>query len=293
MDQLLQATVSGLVLGSLYAMMTVGLTLIYGVLRTLNLAHGMLIMLAGYAAWMVVDQAHLPIFVGLLAAAASMFVLGLVINRVAILPIVGRQGFEVGVFIATMGVAIVGQNLALIAFSGRVKGIPPLLEGQVVLPYSVTVTNHQILTAVIAVGSLMLLQLFLTRSRQGLGIGAVAQNLNAARLMSINASAVYNLTTGLSAALAGVAGVVLASVFFITPVSGVLPLFKALIVSILGGLGSIRGTIAAAFIVGLIEALSSLYVGAKYSLPVLFLLVMIMLSIRPHGLFGQPEETRL
>ncbi len=295
MGSFIQAVVSGLVMGSIYALMTVGMTLIYGTLRTLNMALGAMVMIGGYAAWVLFDALGWGPIAGLVAAAIVTFVFGMLIQQVAVRPLIGRSGFdfEMTAFISTFALAIVLSNLALRLYGARNKAVPPVVRGRLHLMDGVSVSYHSLVLAAVAVGALVALGLFLSKTRYGLGISAVAQQLDAARLMGIPVNRVYNLTMGVSSALAGIAGVLLASVFFVSPNSGDLPLLKALIVAIFGGLGSVRGTIAAAYIIGLLEALISLYLGVKWSLPLLFVVIIVVLLIRPTGLYGKPEEARL
>jgi branched-chain amino acid transport system permease protein len=293
MGSLLQAIASGLILGSIYAVMTVGLTLIYGALRTLNMAHGTLTMIGGFVAWGMAVGLGLPPLIGAVGAFVVAFGLGVVIYRVAVAPLIGNHDFELVGFISTLAVAMIVQNAMLVVFGARNKPVDPILPGSVPLPFQITVTWHQVVMAAVALIVLLLLQLFLTRSRHGLAVTAVAQNLDAARLMGVDARRIYAATMGLSAGLAAIAGVLLAPIFFVSPNAGDLPLLKAIIVAIFGGLGSVRGTVLAAFIIGLVEAVASLYLGAKYALPVLFAVVFVALTIRPNGLFGLSQETRL
>lgn len=295
MSAFLQAVVSGLVTGSIYAVMTVGMTLIYGTLRTLNMTQGAMVMIGGYVAWMVFDGLGWGPILGGVAAAVVGFAFGVAIQQAAIRPLIGRRGvdFEMTAFISTFAVAIVLSNVALRIYGARSKAVPPVIHGRLHLLEGISVSWHSVVVAGIAVVTLLALGAFLSKTRYGLAISAVAQQLDAARLMGIPAQRVYNLTMGVSSALAAIAGVLLASIFFVSPNAGDLPLLKALIVAIFGGLGSVRGTILAAYIIGLAEALVSLYFGVKWSLPLLFLSIMIVMLVRPTGLLGKPEEARL
>jgi branched-chain amino acid transport system permease protein len=295
MASFLQAIVSGLVTGSIYALMTVGMTLIYGTLRTLNMAHGSMVMIGGYVSWMLFDTSGWGPLPSLVAAALVAFAFGILIQQVAVRPLIGRIGvdFEMTAFISTFAVTIVLSNLALRIYGARNKAVPPVIHGRFHLVEGVSVSWHSMVMALVAVTTLLALGLFLSRTRYGLGITAVAQQLDAARLMGVPDQRVYNLTMGVSSALAAIAGVLLASVFFVSPNAGDLPLLKALIVAIFGGLGSIRGTILSAYIIGLLEALVSTYLGVRWSLPVLFVVIMVVMLIRPTGLLGRPEEARL
>jgi branched-chain amino acid transport system permease protein len=294
-ESFIQAIVSGLVMGSIYALMTVGMTLIYGTLRTLNMALGAMVMIGGYASWVLFDSVGLGPVAGIAVAAVVAFVFGIAVQQVAVRPLIGRKGFdfEMTAFISTFALAIVLSNVALRIYGARNKAVPPVVRGRLQLLDGVSVSYHSLILGAVAVGMLVALGLFLAKTRYGLGISAVAQQLDAARLMGIPVNRVYNLTMGVSSALAGVAGVLLGSVFFVSPNAGDLPLLKALIVAIFGGLGSVRGTIAAAYIIGLLEALISLYFGVKWSLPLLFIVIIVVLLIRPTGLYGKPEEARL
>ena len=244
-------------------------------------------------AWIAAVTFGLPSLIGAGAAFVVAFVLGIAIYRLAVAPLIGHRDFELVGFISTLAVAMIAQNLMLVVFGARNKPVDPLLPGSLPLPFQITVTWHQVLMAIIAIVVLLLLQLFLTRSRHGLAVVAVAQNLDAARLVGVDARRIYAATMGLSAGLAAIAGVLLAPIFFVSPNAGDVPLLKAIIVAIFGGLGSTRGTIVAAFAIGLVEAFASLYLGAKFALPVLFAVVFVALTIRPYGLFGLSQETRL
>ena len=293
MGAFLQAIASGLILGAIYAVMTVGLTLIYGALRTLNMAHGTLTMVGGFVAWGLITVLGLPPIVGAGAAFVVAFGLGVIIYRLAVAPLIGHKDFELVGFISTLAVAMIMQNAMLLVFGARNKPVDPLLPGSLPLPFQITVTWHQVLMAGVAIGVLIALQLFLTRSRHGLAVVAVAQNLDAAKLMGVDARRIYAATMGLSAGLAAIAGVLLAPIFFVSPNAGDIPLLKAIIVAIFGGMGSVRGTILGAFVIGLVEAVASTYLGAKFALPVLFGVVFVALTVRPNGLFGLSQETRL
>ncbi|MEI7742335.1 MAG: branched-chain amino acid ABC transporter permease [Chloroflexota bacterium] len=293
LESFLQAVVSGLTVGSIYAVMTVGLTLIYGALRTLNMAHGTLVMIGGFVVWGMSTVLGLPVIVGTVGAFVVAFALGVLIYRLAVAPLIGHREFEMVGFISTLAVSMIIQNVMLVVFGARNKPVDPIVPGSIPLPFQITVTWNQVLMTAVAILVLVALQLFLTRSRHGLAVVAVAQNLDAAKLMGVNARLIYAMTMGISAGLAAVAGVLLAPLYFVSPNAGDLPLLKAIIVAIFGGMGSVRGTIVAAFLIGLVEEMASTYLGAKFALPALFAVVFVTLTIRPNGLFGLSQEQRL
>lgn len=295
MNLVLQTLVSTVVQGSILALITIGMSLVYGTLRVLNMAQGVMVMVGGMAAYVFVAQWGLPVWLSLIFAAAVAFALGVLTYYAGVRPLVGRLGidFEMTAFISTFAIATIVQSIVLAVFGPRQKPFPELVSGRVDLAAGVSITYHSILMAVVAVVALGGLGAFLARSRYGLAITAVAQNIDAARLMGIPASRVYVITIGIAAALAGIAGVLLAPVYFVYPNAGDLPLLQAMIVAIFAGLGSIRGTIIAAYIIGLVQAGVSIYWGSTFALPVLYAFILVVLLVRPWGIDGKPQEARL
>ncbi|MGK0716069.1 branched-chain amino acid ABC transporter permease [Leucobacter sp. W1153] len=295
MNLLLQTLVSTIVQGSMLALITIGMSLVYGTLRVLNMAQGVMVMVGAMAAYLAVDSLGVSPWVAIIFAILATFLLGMATYGLGVSRLIGRSGvdFEMTAFISTFAIASIVQNVIQLIYGPRQKNFPVLLEGRITLIEGVSITWHQILTAVIAIGALLLLGLFLSKSKYGLAIVAVAQNLDAARLMGIPARRAYVLTMGLAAALAGLAGVLLAPVYFVSPTMGDLPLLQALIVAIFAGLGSTKGTIIAAYIIGFVQTVVSIYWSSTYALPVLYLLIVVVLIVRPYGIAGKPQEARL
>jgi branched-subunit amino acid ABC-type transport system permease component len=293
MAGILQSFISGLIVGSIYAAMAMGLTLIYGGLRLLNLAQGALFMIGGFMGWIISAQLGLSPWLGLLVAFLVVGVLGVLIQILVVRLLIQKPGWEINTIVATLGLGILLENVALVIFGAQNKSQPLLANGQVTLPYGVVVTNVSIVSAVITIALLLAIGIFLRRTRHGMAIRAVSQNMVAARLMGISVERVFIIIMGLSAALAGLAGVMLSAFYYVSPYIGDTYLLKGLIITIFGGLGSVKGTIYAAYIVGLVEELVSFTFGVRWSLPALFLIIIILLVIRPAGLFGIPEEARL
>jgi branched-chain amino acid transport system permease protein len=295
MDTFAQAIISGLVFGAIYAIMTMGLTLVYGCLRTLNMAQGAFGMVGGYAAWVITTDMGAPPVVGLVAGALAAAGVGMLTHFISIKPLVGRKDidFEMTAYISTLVVAIIFSAAIILMFGARNKAIEPLIDGRLTVFGTVTVAWQQIAVAVVAFLCLGGLSLMLSRTRQGLSIMAVAQQFDASKLMGVRAGRVYWVTMALAGLLGGIAGVLIAPLYFVSPSAGDLPILKGLTVAVVAGLGSIRGTIYAAFIIGLIETLVATYVGSLWSLPVLFAMIVVFMVVRPYGLFGKPEEERL
>jgi branched-chain amino acid transport system permease protein len=196
-------------------------------------------------------------------------------------------------FITTFAVAIVIQNVALEVFGPRQKGVPPIFKGTVEVYRGVFLPYQSIAMALVSVGLMGLLGVFLAKSRWGMAIRSVAQDLDAARLMTVPVRRMFPVVMGLASALAGIGGVFLGGLYFASPTAGELPLLYALIVVIFGGLGSLPGTIYAAYAIGLIQATVSVTIATTWALPILYAVILVVLVVRPHGLAGRPSEARL
>ena len=289
---LIQTIYSGIVLGAIYALMAVGLTLIFGALRILNLAHGALMMIGAYVSWLVVSWLGLPAFLGLPVSFAVMMLVGFALYRLMIGPMIGKPNWETNAFIATSGLALALESFALLVFGPRNQAQPFAVGGSFQLA-GVTVSYQDIGIMTVAAVALILMERFLSRSRPGLAIRATAQQPDAAQLMGVRQDHVFLLVLGVSSGLAAISGVLLSSIYFIAPTSGFHPMMMSFIICIFGGLGNVRGTLYAAFIIGITESLVSLYLGVRYALPVMFALIIIVLIFRPAGLFGQRDVVRL
>jgi branched-chain amino acid transport system permease protein len=292
MEKLFQAIYGGILYGSIYGLMAIGLTLIWGALRMLNLAHGSLYLVGGYVAWTALNVLALPAVPSFALGVIAAALVGLLIQVLLINRLVGRSSFFNAAMIATVGASIAIDAASLLIYGPRVKQMPPAIKGQF-KTLGVVIQYQGLLIIGVAALSLILLSLFLRRSRYGLAIQAVSQQMDAARLMGIPTVLTFMIVMTISGALAGLAGVLLSSVFYLAPTAGFNPMVKALVVTIFGGLGSVKGTIWAAYIIGLLEAFLQVYFGASWALPGLFLFMMVMLVIRPTGLFGLGEVQRL
>ncbi len=290
-----QAVISGLVLGAIYALMTVGMTLVFGALRTLNMAQGAYVMIAGYTVWIGLTHLGLSQWAALPLALLVAAAFAMLTELVAVRPFLARKGVDYALtaYIATLLVAMVFSAAALRIFGPFAKPVPPLVDGGIDLPSGIVVTWQSIIILASAVISLTALGWFINATRHGLSIQAVAQQFDAARLGGVRVTRVYMLTMALAGVLAGLAGVLIAPLYFVSSSAGDLPMLKALIVVVLAGLGSIRGTVWAALILGGVESFVSVYLGVGWSLPVMFLIVFVVLIVRPTGLYGKPQEERL
>lgn len=280
--------VSGIVLASLYALMATGLALVWNTLGIFNFAHGVFMTLGAYIAWQVADARGFGfgLSAGIAVAIAALAGLGVLLNRVLIAPFLGRKDIVLVAVMTTLAGAFFLENSALLVWGPRIKQLDRVAGGNIKL-LGTAISMHELVIIVLAPLVLIGLWAFLKWTRVGSAIRAVAQNRDSALLLGINVNAVYSLAFAISAALAGGAGVLLGAIRFITPTMGAEPLLKAFIVVILGGLGSLVGTIASAYLIGFAEAASTYFIGAYWTQAAMFGLFIVVLVVLPRGLMGR------
>src|SRR6266550_6507417 len=292
MTLIVQALWGGVLFGAVYGLMALGLTLVWGAVRFLNLAHGAIFTVGAYAAYWVVSSLNLPILIalpfGVLVAAAFSYLMHLGFIR----PVLGKPGFDNSTLIATVGISIAVSAAAILIFNPEYKVVPAVITGNFTVS-DVQITKQGLLVIGTSLALFGLVYLFLTYTRQGMAIRAVSQQQEAASLMAIPVVRTYGLVIAISGALAGLAGVLLSPFFFLNPNSGFNPMIQALIVTIFGGLGSVRGALVAGFVLGIFESFVEVFYGVGWAQPGVFILIIIMLIVRPNGLFGIGEVRRL
>ncbi len=288
---LLQAVVSGLLIGVVYALISTGLTLIFGLMEIVNFAHGEFLMLAMYAAFWASELARLDPMASLPLTVAALFGLGVLTYRGVIAHVLGAP--MLAQIFATFGVGLLLRGLAQFFWSPDFRSIPDPLLGRIfggsVAVGGVSLGMPQIAAAVLAGLAFAALYVFIARTRTGLALQAVAEDKATAALMGIDSDRMFALGWGLGAACVGLAGAVLASFYYIYPSVGVLFALIAYIVVALGGFGSVPGALVAGLLVGLVEVASPTLFGFSpaYKYAVVFGLYLVVVLIRPQGLFGR------
>lgn len=280
-----QVLINALVLGCLYACIAIGFSLVWGVLNVINLIHGSFIVLGAYLAWGLYQSLHVSPWYALIIAAPAFFVLGyavqrLILNRVITAPVLVTLTL-------TFGLDLILNNTMIYYFKADYRKLtltPPM--GSVSL-FDVVVPVDRLIATVSALALTGVLYLILRRLRVGRAIVAVRLDRDAAKLMGVDVNSIYAIAFGLGAALAGCAGVLMALIFPISPLTSTAYLGKAFVVCVLGGLGSVSGALAGGILLALIEGIGSTLIGPAHATTLSFALLIIFLIVRPQGLLGR------
>ena len=282
---LIQQVVYGLVIGSSYVLMAAGFSLIWGIMGVLNLAHGEFYMLGAYFAYYACSLLGFNPIISALMAMVGVFSFGVVFERALLSPLYGRKGWEMSTVLITVGASILIQNVALVTFGEKYKGLPVYFDGEVEI-WKIFLSYDRLVVVVVGCLLIAFLWYLMKYTRVGMAMRAVSQNREGAYLTGINVHKVFYIAFGLSAAFAAAGGALLAPIFFVYPTVGAGPLLMAFAIVIFGGLGSVKGAIVAGFMVGVLESLVVLMVSSAWKDVFVFILVIIVLTLRPRGLFG-------
>ena len=284
METLVQSLVSGILTGSLYAMIGVGLTVVFGVMRIINLAHGELVMLGMYGAFWGLTLWKLDPFISILLWTPLMFLLGMLVYRFLLQAII--PGGELNTLLYTAGLSLLIANLALFVWTGDYRTIKLPYAMLPMRPFGIAVPIPLAIAFSLAILITGSLYLFLTRTDLGRAIRATSQNSEAAALMGVAVDRISMITFGLGSALAGAAGVLLAPSLYLYPTVGEILISKCFVIVVLGGLGSVSGAIAGGVMLGLVESLGAVYVSVAYKDTIGFVMFLLVLLFRPSGLLG-------
>lgn len=280
-----QALVNGVIIGLLYLLMAIGFTLVFGVMRIVNFAHGEFYMLGAFFAYLLVSRFQLPFVAAVGAAFVLAVVLGWMIEELVLKPF---RHDELNGMIATIGLAMILQAVALMAFGPDPQFMPSVADGSVTLG-AVSLPMSRLYVVGFSVAVLLALYVFLGHTRTGRALRAVVQDTEIATAQGVRARLMYPLGFGIGVGLAAIAGALMAPLFSVSPFIGATPLLKAFIVVILGGLGSIPGAALASLLLGVTESAASTFISNSIAEILIFALVMAMLVIRPTGLLGRAE----
>jgi branched-chain amino acid transport system permease protein len=280
-----QAILNGILTGALYALVGMGMALIFGVMRIVNFAHGAFMMVGMYAAYVLYQRTRIDPYQGFLLTGLLLFILGWLVYRGLLRPIRGQSDFMQ--ILLTLGISLILSDGILLIFGADYYQINiPLLDKNIHVGPHLSFNAPYVLSFLIALALAGLLYVFVMRTMTGRAARAIAQNRYAAPLMGINVHRVQAISFGVGVAAAGIAGALLLPVFYLYPGVGDQFTLKAFVMVVLGGMGSIQGAAFAGLVLGVVESLTSLYWGNEWALAVDFVIFILVLSLKPSGLFG-------
>ena len=287
--------INGISLGSIYAIIALGYTMVYGIAKMLNFAHGDVIMIGAYTVLTVLTGMGVNPAVAVLIGMAVCTVLGIVIEKIAYKPLRGASS-SLAVLITAIGVSYFLQNTALLVFGADTKSfinvisVPSLslADGELMI------TGTTMVTIAVCLVIMISLMLFVNKSKPGRAMRAVSEDKGAAQLMGVNVNATISLTFAIGSGLAAVAGVLLCSAYpSLTPYTGAMPGIKAFVAAVFGGIGSIPGAMVGGILLGVIEILGKAYISSQVADAIVFAVLIIVLLVKPTGLFGKNIQEKV
>ncbi len=286
LQQFLQLLVNGISLGSIYALIALGYTMVYGIIQLINFAHGDVLMIGAYIGWFATTRLNLSFLPALLLAMIGSALLGVMIERIAYKPL--RNATKIAALITAIGISLFLEYSGMIAFGPQVRSYPPVFPETVYNLGGITFKYGDVVILLTSVVLMILLTFVVKYTKVGKAMRAVSHDKEAALLMGINVNNTVSATFAIGSALAAAAGVLL-GVYFnqIDPLMGVMPGLKAFVAAVLGGIGIIPGAMVGGLILGLVETLVSGFGGSMWRDAVAFLILIIVLVLRPTGIFGK------
>ncbi|MET0536514.1 MAG: branched-chain amino acid ABC transporter permease [Xanthobacteraceae bacterium] len=286
-----QLVLSGILVGSVYALMSIGLTLIFGVLRIVNFAHGEFLMMAMYGAWAITKFAGLNPFLAVIAVVPGMFLFGMIVHWLIISP--GLDKPHLVVVFATMALSIFMQNVALMLFSADLFDVAPLLGGRSISVGPFFLKPELLIGFAVSLAATAMLHVLLKATYLGKAIRATVQDGEAAMLMGIPVPRIFLITFASGSALVGLAGCMMMPLFSVFPTVGLNFVLIAFVIVVLGGMGSIEGALLGGISIGVVQSLSSYYVAPAYGQMFFFILFLLVMVFRPMGLLGRQGEANI
>jgi branched-chain amino acid transport system permease protein len=293
MTAVIQATLNGIMMGAMYGLTALGLTLIFGVMKVVNFAHGSLLMVGMFSAYWLIKLTGIHPYLALLIVPPILFVFGYYLQDVVIKPVfkAERQVREpLTVIIVTTGVWYVLDNLALMLFGAEYRTVRTAISNKSFALGSFIISIPKFSGFVIAVATAVGLALFMRKTKIGMALRATSLDREAANLMGIDQYKVYNIAFGLGTAIAGIAGCALIPFYYVYPSVGVVFDIRAFIIVVLGGLGSIPGALLGGLVIGLIESVFSQFMASTWTEAIIYAIFLIILFVKPSGFFGNKQD---
>ena len=292
--QIIQYLINGISIGAVYAIIALGYTMVYGIAKMLNFAHGDVIMVGAYISFCVTNYLGLPVWVSILAAMAVCTLLGIVIEGLAYRPLRGTP--SLAVLITAIGVSYFLQNGAQLIWSSSSKNFTSIVTMNPIILFDgqLVFTGEVLVTIAVSVLVMIALTLFTTKTRTGKAMRAVSEDRDAAQLMGINVNNTISMTFAIGSALAAVAGVLLCStVPTLQPTTGSMPGIRAFTAAVFGGIGSIPGAMLGGILIGIIENFAKAYISTQFSDAIVFSVLIIILLVKPAGLLGKQVQEKV
>ena len=286
--------INGISLGSVYAIIALGYTMVYGIAKMLNFAHGDVIMVGGFVAFTAISTLGMSPLLAVLISVIVCTVLGIVIEKVAYKPL--RKATPLAVLITAIGVSYFLQNLALLVFGSDTKLFTSVIRisSITIANGQITITGETIATIAACIVIMIGLTLFIKKTKAGQAMLAVSEDKEAAELMGVNVNATISLTFAIGSALAAIAGVLLCSAYpTLNPYTGAMPGIKAFVAAVFGGIGSIPGALLGGLLLGIIENLSKAYISSQMADAIVFSVLIIVLLVKPTGILGKKMNEKV
>lgn len=292
MSQFLQQVINGLSLGSIYALIALGYTMVYGIIKLINFAHGDIYMLGAYVAFITTTYFGFSFFPAMIASMVVCGILGVLIERIAYKPL--RHATRIAALITAIGVSYVLEYTTQYVMGSEVKTYPTLLSNASFTLGPVTISMQQVYIFTITIILMIALQLIIKKTKMGRAMRAVSVDEDAAKLMGINVDTTISFTFLLGSSLAGVAGI-LVGIYYnsIDPLMGMIPGLKAFIAAVFGGIGSVPGAMIGGLFIGIAETMVVAYGSSLYRDAIVYLILILILIIKPDGLLGKNQREKV
>ena len=288
----LTQVLNGLQLGSIYALVALGYTMVYGIILLLNFAHGDIIMFGTYVAWIALVQLGLNPAIAVLLAIFGCVVLGVLIDKVAYAPL--REAPRLSILITAIGVSYLLENGVQLLLGADAKVVPSIIDLGTVQVFGSTLSGTALLTVAVTIVATVVLTLLVQKTRLGKAMRAVSEDMGAARLMGVNVNSTISFTFAVGSALAGIAAILYSMAYQqVSPTMGVMLGTKAFVAAVLGGIGSIPGAVIGGLIVGFSEVFVAAFGLSVWQDAVVFLLLILVLVVKPTGLLGRPVTEKV
>ncbi|HCX03120.1 MAG TPA: branched-chain amino acid ABC transporter permease [Clostridiales bacterium] len=292
MTLLIQQFINGLSVGSIYALIALGYTLVYGIIKLINFAHGEIMMMGAYFAFITVITMGLPFLATLIFSMVLAALLGITIETVAYKPL--RKAPRISALITAIGMSLFLQNLAQVIFGADPKVMPDLIPKRPINIAGIQIGTVTIVTIILSVFFMIVLDLFIKNTKPGKAMRAVSEDKEASVIMGINVNRTISITFAIGSALGALGGVLYSIAYTqVYPTMGIMPGLKAFVAAVLGGIGLIPGAMLGGFIIGMVETVSKAYLSSQWSDAIVFGILILVLIVKPTGILGKNEREKV